>query len=134
MSLLLLLSLLLSSLLLSLFLSFSLLITVFTLSHLSSLLLCVLQCIVCSVQFFLSDFSSHKFFLFSVSCFFSWFQIFLIWREIFNSVWLNQHQVHRLIFFICLDWILLSFFIIIQLSQLWLLSHWFFVFKLKFYS
>ena len=66
-----LLSLLSSSLLLLLFLSSFLLIAVFTLSYLSSLLLCVLQCVVCSVWFLFSDSSFHKFFLFSVSCFFS---------------------------------------------------------------
>ena len=133
-SLLLLLLLLLSSLLLFLFLSSFLFIIIFTLSYLLLLLLCVLWCVVHFVQFFLLDFSSHRFFLFSVSCFFSWFQIFLIWREIFNLIWLNQHQIHRLIFFICLDWIFLSFLIITQLSWLWLLSHWFFVFKLEFHN
>ena len=108
--------LLLSSLLLFSFLSLSLFIVIFILSHLSSLLLCALQHVVCFMWFSFSDFSLHKFFLFSVSCFFSWFQIFLIWKEIFNLIWLNQHQIHKLILFICLNWIFLFFFIIIQLS------------------
>ena len=59
--------------------------------HLLLLLLCVFWCIISFIWFFFFNFSFYKFLSLFYLIFSHDFQISIIWKEISNSVWLNQH-------------------------------------------
>ena len=60
-------------------------------SHLLLLSLCIFWCVVFLVWFLFINLSLHKFFSLLYFVFSHDFQISIIWKEIFNLIWLNQH-------------------------------------------
>ena len=72
----------------------------FIYSCLLSLLLCIFQCVVFLMWFLLTDFSFCKSLSLFYLVFSHNFQISIIWKEIFNLIWLNQHQICILIFYV----------------------------------
>ena len=74
-----------------LLLFFLLLCCLFIYSCLLSLSLYIFQCIVFLMWFFSVNFPFYKFLSLFYFVFFHNFQISIIWKRIFNLIWLNQH-------------------------------------------